>query len=1442
MRWYVVSELVLLAAVVCNCLEYQHVIYIDQESGNNSQSCLTDNDPSQPCKDVGYALEFRASHTQYILSGGVHLLNGTAFPKVSEPFQSLSNLSFVGNDSVIQCTTSGVGLAFVDVTDTAFQSLTFSHCGALRESSSQDFVTSTTYKSIVSLFFNLCEIVSMRDVTVTNTLNGTGVTMYDTNGLVQITDSEFSHNQLDYKAGPSYPGGGGFYIEFTYCSIGQYQCEETKQSHNLGASYRFTRCKFTSNVAWLVKADPKIAFISHSADHIAFGRGGGLSVFFLGNATQNTVTISDCIFDSNRAQWGGGANVGFHDDSHENLLVITNSIFSNNHCNFTATNGTGGGGLRISHYVFNPYHNPNSIALLGLQFTNNSALNGGGVSFSLADHDETGSTGMFLVANSTFRGNIAKLGAALEMSKFSLVVPGELPSVHVSNCSFFSNNVQYTVLMDDQKRNELPNYETGIGAVYIDHVNVWFQIKAHFEENIGTAVAAFGKPIDFRSCIATFVSNYGNKGGAIALLGATHILIDTATEMFFYNNSAVIVGGAIYNKFIERENLKGYPHCFIRHINPFVAPNDWGAKIHFSENADHDRDRPNSIHTTSIWPCYWAGGSKVRLNENETLCWDNWRYFNNKTNETLECSKQINTDLDAVTFPGHRQEVDAFPGMQFHLPMEVTDDLGHDEGLQTVFAATSREKNIASIDDQYKYVSGEYAEVHGIENKSFTLWLDTVRDRIWHVDIKVNLLPCPPGLKATSQTSSASCECANNYQSATMCEDQGFQGFLDNGFWMGYYPGRSNLTVVGTCPPRFCKTNATQSMLKLPNSTLKLDEFLCGEQHRTGVLCGECEEGYGPAVNTETYDCILCNDTNTSIGALKYISALYIPLTLLFIAIILFNIRLTTGPANAFILYGQVLSSTFNLDGDGQIPLNLIVGKTRPYLAAYKCPYGVLNLNFIETIIKPICLGTHFNSLDVILLDYVVAFYPLLMIIFVIIFVKVKDYLVAKFRRAPINEERRPSLTWSRSFTASLSRSMSSSVVLKSGARRKRKLGDSLLPGLAAFLLLSYTKFSLTSSYLVSKTPLFDENGTDIGHERIYFYGKYDTHTPEYIRWYLIPAAVAFTIFVAIPPLLLLDFPLKAFELCIRRVPILQKYYPFDKVHILLDTFQGCYKNKMRFFAGLYFVFRLVINVAYVVSDTWLDQYGVMQIACILMIMLLAICQPYNEENKIFNYVDILIFTNLAVINSISFYLYSFAQISPGVTPSVLAFTVQYILVFLPIFYMVAYILWHYLTPYHPRITHYLNQPCMKCLERLKSKNKSKQPYEDIPGVPDLIVPAKFTMPKDEDEALFARAESNNTYRPPSVSPHPHLHSNEQTGENGTNYRDSSSGFRSGSTKSPVANYGSVGHTTVTVRSSEDASRTNSHVGGSRVQSQLSIGSARHVQFEESYKENSDVL
>ena len=60
---------------------------------------------------------------------------------------------------------------------------------------------------------------------------------------------------------------------------------------------------------------------------------------------------------------------------------------------------------------------------------------------------------------------------------------------------------------------------------------------------------------------------------------------------------------------------------------------------------------------------------------------------------------------------------------------------------------------------------------------------------------------------------------------------------------------------VGKCPIRHHFNNTNRKLSELPTNASELDEVMCGPYNRKSLLCGECKEGYGPAVYSMNLKC-----------------------------------------------------------------------------------------------------------------------------------------------------------------------------------------------------------------------------------------------------------------------------------------------------------------------------------------------------------------------------------------------------------------------------------------------------------------------------------------------------------------------------------------------------------------------------------------------------------
>ena len=85
------------------------------------------------------------------------------------------------------------------------------------------------------------------------------------------------------------------------------------------------------------------------------------------------------------------------------------------------------------------------------------------------------------------------------------------------------------------------------------------------------------------------------------------------------------------------------------------------------------------------------------------------------------------------------------------------------------------------------------------------------------------------------------------------------------------------------------------------------EDFMCIEQNRSGMFCGLCKENFSVSITSYQLRCMdstKCHKYNW----ILFILANCIPVSILFLLVVLFDIKLNSGYANTYILLAQFLS------------------------------------------------------------------------------------------------------------------------------------------------------------------------------------------------------------------------------------------------------------------------------------------------------------------------------------------------------------------------------------------------------------------------------------------------------------------------------------------------------------------------------------------------------
>ena len=1023
------------------------VVYV-ATNGTNDTSCLTEGS-SRPCKNLTFAIEHihnSSSVTLYIKPGQYELL-----PSSEMTFNNGENITIEKDGegvAEIVCREIGAGLTFIESKNIIIRGLVFNGCGSEHYSTSHDFNNETDGIKFLTfnatLYYQGCWMITLDSITVKNSL-GIAVQIYYTLGINHIINSEFIDNPGDQEM----EGGGGVYIEFPYCFPGNRLCNNTMPQvpveYVSDSQYIITGCRFIRNMALSTTSSVRFV-LPYKYYHIAFGHGGGLSVFFKGHAKNNYISLEGCNFLDNTAVYGGGMYIEMQDHSNNNTVVLMGvNVFKAN----TATRS--GGGAFLAYLFTEQFGNVTSGTLTfnDVLFENNNATYGGGVSYL--------STRQLFVSENNFNNvtftdcvwssNNARYGSALDASSFHPVSKGIIHEVIMTNCSFIDNSVVYTHSLGKP---------LGSGAMYVDEVPITFDKSVEFINNYdGTALFAMGSKLEFLSNTSVlFLNNTGRNGGAIALYGSSFIKVHENTSFEFIENTAINLGGAIYTEYIGSHLQKTSLNCFIRYFDITENPSKWSTLFQFTNNTANKK--PNSIYATSINACLLgrAFGVLNKKWKKEVFCWNNvtdiWIYNSSVTYEA--CNDQILTDVASFRNGTILRNISIVPGRQQQMDIVAFDDQKKDVTSNLVLHAYG--SHGAHVDERYNYISTDdiiISRTSSLDNVSITI--DTMSENTIRTKIAVHFQDCPPGLELIQ----GKCNCTGDFNRRLLCDPSHLNASLLRGYWIGISPYNNTTIVVAHC--RNCNYGEGGGHFSLGDDLQQVQKQLCGD-NRDGVLCSNCSEGYAPAINFDNFDCVKCD--SSVVGAFVFIT-LDIILPFMFLGLVyLFDVPLNSGLLHGPIFFCQMITTVITLDAENIIPYENTPGisKAAPGVIEliYTTIYDIFNLEFAMPWQK-YCLSKNMRYATIIAIHYLSGYLPMVFVLVVAIV-----YYCRCCRCCGIPHG-------CRTFVNRLSESYLCKQI------KKKKITNHA-NFLATSILLCYTKVALITVFLVSPVSLVSANDT----------------------------------------------------------------------------------------------------------------------------------------------------------------------------------------------------------------------------------------------------------------------------------------------------------------------------------------------------------------------------
>ena len=1270
---YSLSIIMLMAAyhtTTVHC-QWTHSIYVDPNIGIDSNRCLGSVSVRNACATLEYAISLLNNSTRVILMSGNH--NTSTKVHVSNR-QHIAITGMDPSNTTVQCPDgSNAGLEFVGVSDLQITGIKFENCGYTFNSTTKGISEEMALFRSAVYILNSTNIILESVAFVNN--RGVGLALFDVNGSVSIGESNFSGNAVPESEHNIYNGGGGLYIEHTYCTPGLTpNCNFQNNPHNNNTKVNITNCQFTNNHGSHVPNQSATQLVyQQKTNSRRLGNGGGITITLKAYSHQNKISISRCTFGNNSAGFGGGIDIQLQDYVTDNDIKIVNCKFINN----SAFNGGGGVFIGIFYYEGDTIFG-NQITLDEVNFTRNKAQFGGGCEFASSRAKSTDvSPNSISFLDCGWHQNSAMLGAALLLGPeaWNALTDGQLPIPLIKDCIFYGNQISDTDIND---------HDAAEGALYSSTYTLNISSSIQFIANNGTALSATAGNINIlEDTTATFRDNTGIQGGALALLEFATLQIFPGAHLDFDHNFASDVGGAIYAAVHDTIDFYYSRNCFIRYRDLTVSTKEWNVIINFRNNSagtgqtpsrvsaqsmanpvsdNQHRSRGSSIYAVTIQPCIRAADTSGRFNPHPEDAFPRTVYnFEDNCGSDHDSLCGVATPPSSLQINPQASKYDSnvlkvSPGELCDLRLTAKDELNHP--VQPIVVASISPPNAhAVLDSTSQYVIDGTVRIYGKPNATCYLELTTVDRKKVTEHIKVQLVPCPTGFVYLNDLQTIGrCVCSaatqnKQYLGILRCHSRKFESYQIKGYWAGCDQNGALLTAK--CPLGYCRKdeNTTFNVNSLPKTCQGLDNVICGARNRSGLLCGECIPNYTVFFHSEQYNCHVCKLGH--IGWLFYILSELLPITLVFLTVVVFNVHLTSGLWNGVILYAQIIDF---------IEASWLQSSTPPkgiskLMNIHRFIYSMFNLNFFK--LKDtfsFCLWNGATVMDVLVFQYLTSAYAFLLLLLLLLLFK-SPCCYNKCQSA-----------WERC-----------QEIMKS------KHKDWVVHGISAFLVLSYAQCVKVSFQLLSPLQLYGEGKIPIK-TVVILSGNIDFLSPVHLR-YALPAMLVL-IMTTLPLILLIIYPngQQLVTLCIGEknvdrvqqccdVPVcscIQRTTRITRFKPLFDSFQGCFKDKFRFFASLFFLYRFLISLIAAISLTPVFLYVSTEVMAILMLALHALAQPY--ERRFYNVLDTFMYTNLAIVNGLSLLTYYWVN-SPTNSYSKIVniiMTVQLILVYLPLIYIVV--------------------------------------------------------------------------------------------------------------------------------------------------------------------------
>ena len=1178
---------------------------------NKSSSVLFHHNCTSIAKDLSLGAQ-EVSDNAVLL-----LFNKNETLKSMIQFVNVSGLTLFGNETNIFCNQRFVkyGLEFINVSNIKISGLFISNCGALHQRIRLTYQYFNVYNYSAAVYIENCTNLEICNTIISDS-HGTGLTMFDCNE-VKILHSSFFNNTPGFLS-PSTEslvyGGGGIYYKLTLrCYLQEDNCEAHTNMYSSNGTFTVKNCSFTFNSV-VVKTASMFANSKFPS--------GGLAVFLSGFAHNNTINIENSVFINNSGLYGGGLYIFCRESSTNNRIRINNvTLFSNDAL-------LGGGGLDIGFVFRKPAVNKlNSIIVQSCNISSNRAYYGGGAVFFVTAASQEDPSNTLEFHDTVWKLNKATYGSAIYLQPIFNKSPVNniFPVPHFRNCNFSNNYITFNTTGSSSSGAGISS--VGAGALNSKAISFTLSGLITFSENNGTAVYLIDSNfIALEGTLVIFSNNTGTYGGAVSINGFSSIYASSNTSFVFLNNRAFVKGGAIF--FFSTDIISSIlvvASCFVEHKDASET-----ISFYFKNNTD---SFGKSVYVSSLLPCNklcqslnvyldYIPPEKLLTQEcvgNFTFADHNGTVQGNVATESSEFD-QLHKDNKAVK--------KIVPGKDVLISFVTRDELGH-KSMEPLFGILTT--NDESLHLNNRYTANNRFKMRGKPNDTGHLEIGTLYFRNLTVGIDITISACPPGFVNKNN----SCVCSADYDSdhyygIVRCDNREFVASISALFWVGYIGNESEDTLfTGLCPQKYCNYNETFCVLPSIPSFSQLDSLICGVNNRTGILCGDCIENNSVYYNSPGYIC--GNNELCSYGPFFYILSSIIPLTLMFTIIVMLGVNFNSGGWNGFVFFSQIVGYFMATVGS----ISYVSSSERVLHIVSVLIYGPFSLQFFNDDILSFCLFKNANFFVIMGIEIFSLVFALLLVMTLVSVMK--------------------SHCFYRLQTAC--------------CKRPFFKPTTLTKALTTFLILCYSQTTQICFKILEIGVLTNKGSSVIFPLRVQQMGSQAYFTGVHIP-FVIAAIIGIVTIVVVTPLFLIAYPLFYKVLPQKNRVTAFLFQRVERFKPIFDAFQGCFKDKYRFFAGLYFLYRVIFVSVFSLINVPLASLSMAQVVVMIILAIHLKFQPY--KNKLHNNIDGCLFLLMGIINTLTLARFVQSDTYSQDKSMISIGYIQLFLVYLPIFIIIC--------------------------------------------------------------------------------------------------------------------------------------------------------------------------